>query len=283
MKITKGLTLFFLMSLCLNLHAQNRMKEMINLAYVWNPDDDFSALDAKIGAEFLNFGANEWSAVLNVREAELDMNRVGSHIHLKNYRLSFPFVSRMGRWFTIFSPAVSVRNASHSFVMNDESTYYSGFALANYRNPESKWSYSMGLIYSKEMDDHFFLPIVGLSYTSPPLKLSLGFPNVSLMYQPTENWEFGLKANFDSATYTLTQGEPIRNGVNPGLRVRIIDVGPVYNVRLSDHIWLNTNLGVVALAEAHTVNSGGYTQDLVHKSDNALFLRVSLSFYPFLK
>lgn len=283
MKLSKGLGIFFFMVLCLNLHAQNRMKEMINVAYAWNPDGYFSALDAKVGAEFLRFGTSEWSAVLNVREADLEMNNVDTHIHLKNYRLTTPLVSRLGRWFTVFSPGISVRNASHSFVANDESIYFSGIALANYRNPESKWSYSMGVVYSKEMEDHFFLPIVGLNYTSPPLKLNLGFPNFSVLYQPTENWEFGLKANFDSATYTLGSGEPVRKGGNPGLRVRVIDVGPVYNVRLSDHIWLNTNLGIVALAEAHTVSARGSTRDLVYKSDNALFMRVSLSYYPVLK
>lgn len=288
MKLPKVAIAFFFFAVCLSAEAQNRMKEMINLAYVWNPEGHFSAMDGKIGAEFFKYSSGEWSAVLNVREADLLPNKLAnnSEIHLKNYKLSLPFVARSSDgWMLFASPAASVRNASHSFVMNDDSLYFSMVALATYRNPEpdTRWSFGFGVAYSKEIDDHFYLPIVSASYSRAPLRLSLGFPNLSFMYQPSKSWEMGIKANFDSTTYTLAKGDPVGKGLYPGLRTRIIDVGPAFNFRVSDHIWFNSNIGVVVLAEAQTVTNGGSTRDLIYKGDNSLFLRVSLSYYPFLK
>lgn len=288
MPLSKVLTAFFFISVCLSLEAQNRMKEMVNFAYAWNPDGYFSAFDAKLGVEFFKYSQGEWSLVGNVREADLLTNKLAmdTSVHLKNYKLSAPFLIRKpSGWMFIGSPSASLRNASHSLVMRDDSLYFSMMGIAIYREPgpDTRWSFGMGFIYSKEIDDHFYLPIVSATYSKAPIRLNLGFPNFGLFYQPTQNWELGIKANFDSTTYALTPGDPVGQGRYPGLRVRVIDIGPVYNLRVSDHIWLNTNIGIVALAEAQTVTNGGSSGDLIYKGDSSVFLRVSLSYYPFLK
>ncbi|MEZ4815585.1 MAG: hypothetical protein R3A80_10330 [Bdellovibrionota bacterium] len=286
MKITKAFLLFFFITAGLSLKAQNRQKEMLNLGYVWNPNGYFSALDAKAAYQFFKYPSGAWSASLSVREADLELNKVNSSLHLKNYRLSLPFVSRLSpAWMSIVSPSVSVRNSSHSMVIEDQSLFYSGFLLATYREPrpDTKWSWSIGAIYSREIEKNFFLPIVSANYMSPPIRLNLGFPNLSLLYQVKPSWEIGLKVNYDSSTYALSDSEPIGKSLYPGFRLRIIDIGPAFNFRVDKHIWVNTNLGVVALAEGQTVSARGSSKDLVYRGDNSIFMRVSLSYYPVLQ
>lgn len=284
---TKVFIVFFFFSACLKINAQNRMKEMINLAYAWNPEGHFSAYDAKLGLEYFKTSQLEASAVFSLREADLEMNKfLRDDRHLKNYKLSLPLVYRRpSGWMYIFSPSVSNRNASHSFLLDDQTLYYSAIGLASFRapGPSTRWVWSFGFLYSREIEDHFYLPIVSAMYTREAIRLQLGFPNFGIFYQPTKGWELGIRANFDSTTYTLSRSDSLANGgASPGLKVRILDIGPVFNVRLSDHIWLNTNVGVVALAEAQTVSARGSSKDLVYKGDNSLFLRASLSYYPFL-
>ncbi len=271
---------FLLMSF--SVFAQDRNREAVSLAYAWNPDNEFTAIDAKLAVEFWEFRGGSLSASLNVREADLKLDKIDSEVHLKSYRLSLPGMSRVGRsWFVIASPGVAVRNASSSFVLDHDTVYPSAFFLANYRSPDpsAKWSFGFGLIYSLDIQKHFFLPIVGASYSSPPWKVNLGFPNFGVFYMPKDNWEIGLKANFDSSTYTLPESSALRNSAVSGVKVRIIDVGPVANFKLSKNVWLNTNLGIVALAEAHAVSNKGTHRYLLYKGDMPIFARVSLSYY----
>ena len=277
------LFLFWLFVLIPQLKAQDRSREMFNFAYAWNPSNEFHAFDAKLGAELISFSTGKWSAVASIREADLELTQMNSSIHLKNYQLSLPLAMRLGgHWFFISSPKVSVRNASNSLIVAGDTLYPSIVNIFNYKSEmTSKWTFSMGALYSKEMEDNFFLPIVGAAYSSPPYKLNLGFPNFGAFYQPSPNWEIGLKANFDSSTYTLPESSSLRTSAAKGIKLRIIDVGPAANFKITKNIWLNTNMGVIVLAEGQRVSERGTTRDLLYKGNNPLFVRASLSYYPF--
>lgn len=261
------------------LTAQER--ERASFSYAFSPSSEFAALDAKIGTPPWRISKTMLTAKFEIREADLELNKISSDIHLKEYKFGVSVILNLNdRWNLLLSPSVAIKNASHSLIAQSEALSFSGIALFLYKpSPGSEgWSFGFGSIYSKEINKNTFLPALSAKYTSTPYRLEIGFPTFGVFYSSSETWNLGFRGHFDFGTYALPSTSDLNVGNQKGIRIRYIEAGPILNARIANPIWLTASIGAVILGEAHLVSGRGSSRQMVFQRDDPLFFRVALSY-----